>query len=201
MNSSRPPAAVMRYPVCSKEGQAMAPQEFLEHLQELEWYQGEAGGAHGGRAAPTGSHGSGAALRVASGLMFDQLCPCFYLQVEHIEHTPARPACLPPPSPPPHPSPPHTHVLMQVEHIEHTQARTAQPATPSHALSQPTLRALASKGITQPYSHQAAAIDALINGRHVVIATSTASGKSLCYTGARAGLLALLLIWLSPWEL
>jgi DEAD/DEAH box helicase domain-containing protein len=38
-----------------------------------------------------------------------------------------------------------------------------------------------SKGVTQLYSHQAKAIDDLWNGKHVVVSTPTASGKSLIY--------------------
>jgi DEAD/DEAH box helicase domain-containing protein len=42
------------------------------------------------------------------------------------------------------------------------------------------VRGLARRGITQLYDHQAQAIEAALGGRHVVIATPTASGKSLC---------------------
>ncbi|MBK9753653.1 MAG: DEAD/DEAH box helicase [Nannocystis sp.] len=46
----------------------------------------------------------------------------------------------------------------------------------------PRLRAaLASRGIERPYAHQAAAIAAALAGRDVVLATATASGKSLCF--------------------
>ncbi len=41
--------------------------------------------------------------------------------------------------------------------------------------------ALAMRGVTSLYSHQRAAIDAVFAGRHTVIATPTASGKSLCF--------------------
>ena len=40
---------------------------------------------------------------------------------------------------------------------------------------------LRARGIDQLYSHQAAAIDHALAGRHVVITTPTASGKTLCY--------------------
>lgn len=39
----------------------------------------------------------------------------------------------------------------------------------------------ARRGIEQPWAHQAAALDHLARGRDVVLATATASGKSLCY--------------------
>jgi DEAD/DEAH box helicase domain-containing protein len=37
------------------------------------------------------------------------------------------------------------------------------------------------KGVRQPYSHQAAAAEAVHEGKNVVIVTPTASGKTLCY--------------------
>ncbi|WP_036141621.1 DEAD/DEAH box helicase [Luteibacter sp. 9135] len=43
-------------------------------------------------------------------------------------------------------------------------------------------RALASRGIEQLYSHQQEVWDAARAGRHVLVATPTASGKTLCYT-------------------
>ncbi len=57
-------------------------------------------------------------------------------------------------------------------------ARTAPLHTPLH----PDVEArLASRGIGELYTHQAATVDALAAGEHVVVATGTASGKSLCY--------------------
>ena len=41
--------------------------------------------------------------------------------------------------------------------------------------------ALAKRGISQLYTHQVEAVEAALAGRHVVIATPTASGKSLCF--------------------
>jgi DEAD/DEAH box helicase domain-containing protein len=40
---------------------------------------------------------------------------------------------------------------------------------------------LRQRGIDQLYTHQAAAIDHALAGRHVVVTTPTASGKTLCY--------------------
>jgi DEAD/DEAH box helicase domain-containing protein len=46
----------------------------------------------------------------------------------------------------------------------------------------PRLRsALAARGIEQLYSHQAEAVSHAMAGRHVVVTTPTASGKTLCY--------------------
>ena len=38
------------------------------------------------------------------------------------------------------------------------------------------------RGIQEPYAHQAAAIDAALRGEDVLVATPTASGKTVCYT-------------------
>ena len=43
------------------------------------------------------------------------------------------------------------------------------------------VRALKTRGIDQPYTHQAEAIGHALGGRNVVIVTPTASGKTLCY--------------------
>lgn len=49
------------------------------------------------------------------------------------------------------------------------------------ALSPALRSALAGRGITRLYTHQAQAFEAAQQGRHVVVATPTASGKSLCF--------------------
>jgi len=43
------------------------------------------------------------------------------------------------------------------------------------------VRALQQQGITQLYSHQHAAYEQIRQGRHIVVVTPTASGKTLCY--------------------
>ena len=43
------------------------------------------------------------------------------------------------------------------------------------------VEAFTQRGIVTPWSHQIAAADLAHSGRHVVVATGTASGKSLCY--------------------
>lgn len=43
------------------------------------------------------------------------------------------------------------------------------------------VRALERRGMTRLYSHQADAFDAIEKGRHTVVVTPTASGKTLCY--------------------
>src|SRR5262249_47408070 len=54
---------------------------------------------------------------------------------------------------------------------------TAFPA----ALDERLRHACESRGISQLYTHQAEAIDYALAGRHVVVITPTASGKTLCY--------------------
>jgi DEAD/DEAH box helicase domain-containing protein len=57
-------------------------------------------------------------------------------------------------------------------------ARHAATATPLAPRTQEKLHA---RGVDAFYTHQATAIDALVAGRSVVVASGTASGKSLCY--------------------
>lgn len=69
----------------------------------------------------------------------------------------------------------------------------AQPArtAPVPASLHPSLRdALARRGIRALYAHQARAIESALARRHTVIATPTASGKSLCYHAPVADALA-----------
>src|SRR6185436_11261265 len=49
------------------------------------------------------------------------------------------------------------------------------------ALDSRLTEALSERGITQLYTHQAEAIGHALEGRHVVVITPTASGKTLCY--------------------
>jgi DEAD/DEAH box helicase domain-containing protein len=64
--------------------------------------------------------------------------------------------------------------------------KTTGPEPARHAPLPPELargvaQALERRGIRELYRHQASAFDAARRGRHVVIATPTASGKSLCF--------------------
>jgi hypothetical protein len=71
----------------------------------------------------------------------------------------------------------------QIVHVERLPGRSAvfadlaPPALPE-VLQQ---RLLEATGVTKLYRHQARAIDALRQGRHAVVSTSTASGKSIIY--------------------
>jgi len=67
-----------------------------------------------------------------------------------------------------------------------TAERALPPAEASYAAIPealaPSLRdALGRRGIAQLYTHQVEAIEAALSGQHVVVATPTASGKSLCF--------------------
>ena len=65
--------------------------------------------------------------------------------------------------------------------MEDLPARQPQYALPGQPLSEPVQAALAARGINQMFTHQAQAVDAVMAGKNVVVSTSTASGKSLCY--------------------
>jgi DEAD/DEAH box helicase domain-containing protein len=72
--------------------------------------------------------------------------------------------------------------MAQVMAWERLPARPAQVAPLTGEISPLVLAALAQRGIRHFYRHQAVAINAALRGEHVVIATATASGKSVCYT-------------------
>ncbi|MFE9743940.1 DEAD/DEAH box helicase [Saccharothrix saharensis] len=66
-------------------------------------------------------------------------------------------------------------------HTEEQPARPAQPvAWPSWA-PEPVVSALVERGVAQPWRHQVEAATQAWSGSHVVVATGTASGKSLAY--------------------
>lgn len=69
----------------------------------------------------------------------------------------------------------------QIVHAQTIPARSARYGRLRHRLSPPVLAALEATGASQLYTHQAEAINAALDGQHVVIATSTASGKTLCF--------------------
>ncbi|HJW75054.1 MAG TPA: DEAD/DEAH box helicase, partial [Thermoleophilia bacterium] len=69
----------------------------------------------------------------------------------------------------------------QVVYVTHRAARPAR-ATPLPSELAPELRAaLVAQGVQRLFSHQRSAYDLLSEGRNVVVATGTASGKSLCF--------------------
>jgi DEAD/DEAH box helicase domain-containing protein len=70
---------------------------------------------------------------------------------------------------------------LHVTAVRRLPAVPAQLAPFPDALDPRLKQALVSRGITQLYTHQADAIDHALAGRHVVVITPTASGKTLCY--------------------
>lgn len=80
----------------------------------------------------------------------------------------------------------------RVHHVESIPARAGLTAPWPAWVDPELIAALAAHGIPLPWRHQAEAADAAWSGRHVAVATGTASGKSLCYqlpmlTAVRAG--------------
>src|SRR5712692_1447655 len=84
---------------------------------------------------------------------------------------------LAPGRPPERPDTPDLHVTS----VRRLPAVAARYAPFPEALDERLRRALASRGVSQLYTHQAEAIDHALAGRHVVVTTPTASGKTLCY--------------------
>ncbi|ROT33973.1 DEAD/DEAH box helicase [Micromonospora sp. HM5-17] len=68
-----------------------------------------------------------------------------------------------------------------VTHVERLPARAGEAAPWPDWVPEELRTALARQGVVAPWRHQAEAADHAYHGRHVVIATGTASGKSLAY--------------------
>jgi DEAD/DEAH box helicase domain-containing protein len=69
----------------------------------------------------------------------------------------------------------------RVLHVEHLPPRTGRTTRWPEWADTDLVRALADRGITAPWQHQVDAAELAHSGSHVVIATGTASGKSLAY--------------------
>ena len=69
----------------------------------------------------------------------------------------------------------------QLAHVQTLPARRPRYGHLNAPLSPPVERALAAAGAERLYTHQAEAINAALAGQNVVVATSTASGKTLCF--------------------
>src|SRR5437763_320864 len=70
---------------------------------------------------------------------------------------------------------------LHVTAVRRLSAMAAQYAPFPAGLDPRLVRGLQARGIEQLYTHQAAAIEHALAGRHVVVITPTASGKTLCY--------------------
>jgi len=68
-----------------------------------------------------------------------------------------------------------------ITHIERVAARVGRPAPWPPWVPPDLVAALGARGIAAPWEHQATAASMAFSGRHVVLATGTASGKSLAY--------------------
>ncbi|MFH0768756.1 MAG: DEAD/DEAH box helicase, partial [Chloroflexota bacterium] len=69
----------------------------------------------------------------------------------------------------------------QIVHIEHIPPRHAASAELSEPLLDSLQNCLKEHGIISLYTHQAEAVNNARQGKNVMVATSSASGKSLCY--------------------
>ena len=69
----------------------------------------------------------------------------------------------------------------QIVHIERIGARRGQHTPLERPLLRPLVEAIKASGTARLYDHQARAIDGVRAGQDVVVATGTASGKTLCY--------------------
>ncbi len=72
--------------------------------------------------------------------------------------------------------------MSQVVAWERIPARPARHAPLPAGIGLPMRRLLEQQGLAPLFTHQAAAVAAVLEGENVVVATRTASGKSLCYT-------------------
>ncbi|MDF2582481.1 MAG: box helicase [Mycobacterium sp.] len=68
-----------------------------------------------------------------------------------------------------------------VRHVEDLPPRRSDSRDWPHWADPDIVAAFADRGVSRPWSHQAAAADLAHAGRHVVLSTGTASGKSLGY--------------------
>ncbi len=69
----------------------------------------------------------------------------------------------------------------RLTHVEVIPARKADYVDLPPGIHPRLAEALARMGVTKLYPHQARALELVSRGRHVIVSTGTASGKSLCY--------------------
>ena len=69
----------------------------------------------------------------------------------------------------------------QIAHIEHILPRAADYTELEEPLAAELQECLRKNGISSLYDHQAAAVRNARQGKNVMVATSSASGKTLCY--------------------
>jgi len=69
----------------------------------------------------------------------------------------------------------------QIVHIEHIPPRSARYAELDEPLEASLQDCLTEHGLTRLYTHQATAVNQAQQGKNVMVATASASGKTLCY--------------------
>jgi DEAD/DEAH box helicase domain-containing protein len=69
----------------------------------------------------------------------------------------------------------------QLLHVHRSPARSGEPAPWPEWVPDPLRRAVEAAGVRAPWTHQAAVAELAHAGRHVIVSTGTASGKSLAY--------------------
>ncbi|MCX5377541.1 DEAD/DEAH box helicase [Streptomyces sp. NBC_00091] len=69
----------------------------------------------------------------------------------------------------------------RITHTEHLPPREGRHAVWPHRIRTDVVAAIRAAGIDHPWEHQAAAAELALDGESVVVATGTASGKSLAY--------------------
>ena len=69
----------------------------------------------------------------------------------------------------------------QIVHVKQLPGREPEYGELSEPLLEPLREGLRAMGIERLYTHQASAVEAIREGNDVVVVTSTASGKTLCY--------------------
>ncbi|HET6859321.1 MAG TPA: DEAD/DEAH box helicase [Streptomyces sp.] len=122
--------------------------------------------------------------------MYDALGPLSFMPVTHSvpmakKHHPSRP----PESTGPRPSPGTVLDRLaaggsratRITHTEHLPPRAGRHAVWPDRIRAEVIAAIQSAGIEHPWTHQADAAEHALDGESVVIATGTASGKSLAY--------------------
>jgi len=68
-----------------------------------------------------------------------------------------------------------------IRYIHHQPARTAETVPVPDTVPAELRGALAARGVTALYTHQAESLELIGQGKNVVVVTPTASGKTLCY--------------------
>ncbi len=70
----------------------------------------------------------------------------------------------------------------RIVHWREAAARPGRTSPWPEALDERLVEVFKARGIEEPYAHQSAAIEAALRGEDVLVATPTASGKTVCYT-------------------